>query len=68
MIERRQHGQALDCINGGYGGYQARCWYCDWRGPVRPPDRDGKREARADYALHDFAEERDVGPWERVVA
>lgn len=30
-------------IGGGWDGYQARCWGCDWEGPLRPSGRDGKR-------------------------
>lgn len=34
--------------------------------PRRPRTREGKNECKDDYASHDFVEERDVGPWERV--
>lgn len=63
MIEQRRHGQAY--AHDGTA-YWARCWYCDWTGPRHPRTPEGKSECKSDYALHDFVEERDVGPWERV--
>lgn len=66
MIETIQHGQAYEAVKGGYGGYRARCWYCDWTGPLRPPGRTGKAQCKADYAAHDYTEEREIGPWKRA--
>jgi hypothetical protein len=30
--EMRPHDGYVECIDGGYRGYQARCWDCDWVG------------------------------------
>jgi hypothetical protein len=58
---RNGHASYVECLDGGYRGYQARCWDCDWQGPEHlrgsetigtPDSRVHKREARADAAAH----------------
>lgn len=43
------HDSYVDCLDGGYAGYQARCWDCDWEGPehLRGDEEMGTPESRA---------------------
>lgn len=60
--ERRNgHDSYVDCLDGGYAGYQGACWDCDWRGPAHlrgdeemgtPESRQHKVKARQDAARH----------------
>lgn len=46
---RNGHESYADCLDGGYRGYQAACWDCDWRGTVylRGDEEMGTEESRA---------------------
>lgn len=55
------HDAYVDCLDGGYRGFQAACWSCKWRGPEHlrgdeemgtDESRSHKRAARADAAEH----------------
>lgn len=51
-VVMRPHDGYADVIDGGYGGYQARCWDCDWVGAehLRGNERDepwGSEASRA---------------------
>lgn len=47
------HAAYADPINGGYGGYQAACWDCNWRDDVvYDAGRDGKSRAQETAARH----------------
>jgi hypothetical protein len=61
---RSGHASYVECLDGGYRGYQARCWDCEWQGPehLRGDEQLGspescahKRNARADAAAHQTA-------------
>lgn len=59
---RDGHTSYVDCLDGGYRGYQAACWDCDWRGPEHlrtpgedmntPHSRSHKIAAKQDAAEH----------------
>jgi hypothetical protein len=59
--QRFGHDSYVDCLDGGYKGYQARCWDCDWAGPEHlrgdeqmgtPESRAHKQQAKEDAAGH----------------
>lgn len=71
---RNGHDSYVDCLNGGYKGYQTACWDCDWRGPEHlrgdeemdtPESRAHKRNARADAADHRQATQPAASPSEQ---
>ena len=71
---RNGHDSYVDCLNGGFKGYQAACWDCDWRGPEHlrgdeemdtPESRAHKRNARADAADHQLATRPAASPSEQ---
>jgi hypothetical protein len=47
--EMRPHDAYIDCLDGGYRGYQARCWDCDWTGVehLRGDEQMGTEASRA---------------------
>lgn len=49
--EREHDGYALP-VNGGYSGYAARCWDCDWKGCLYSANPDGKRHAKTEAMYH----------------
>lgn len=59
--EMRPHDAYADCLDGGYRGYQARCWDCDWAGAIylrgnepmgTEASRQHKRNAQLEAAEH----------------
>lgn len=46
---RHGHDSYIECLDGGYKGYQARCWNCGWTGPeyFRGDEQIGTPESRA---------------------
>jgi hypothetical protein len=64
---RQSHVTYPSPEEGGEEGYMARCWDCDWSGPLRPRGRDGKNQARKDQEAHPvIAESRLVSAWKPV--
>ena len=60
-VELRQHDGYAATLDGGYKGYQARCWDCDWTGPEHlrgdepmgtEASRVHKRKAQMDAGKH----------------
>lgn len=51
-VELRPHDGYTFPMNGGYDGYQARCWDCDWTGPehLRGDEPMGSDASRAHKA------------------
>jgi hypothetical protein len=61
---RQSHVTYPSPEEGGEEGYMARCWDCNWTGPLRPRGRDGKNQARKDREAHPvIAESRLVSAW-----
>jgi hypothetical protein len=60
-VEQRPHDGYAAPLDGGYRGYQARCWDCDWTGPEHlrgdepmgtEASRTHKRSAQLEAAAH----------------
>lgn len=59
---RNGHNAYVDCLHGGWHGFQAACWDCDWRGKEQLRDRaetmgteasrSHKRNANSEAAQH----------------
>lgn len=58
---RNGHDAYVVCLDGGWKGYQAACWDCDWRGPEHlhgvqqlgtERSRSHKGDARREAAQH----------------
>lgn len=58
---RNGHDAYVEPLDGGYWGYMAACWDCDWKGPKylrgdeemgTPESRIHKQNARRDAAEH----------------